>query len=397
MRQRQPGVWEVRLEAGRDPLTGRRLQISRSVRGNKRDAQKVLNELAVQADRGRHSGTSLTFLQLCEEWLELVEDDLSPTTLRTYRNLLSKRIYPAIGDLPAKKVKPSDLDRLYKGLIQRVGLAPKSVRQIHAIIRRAFRQGELWGWVNDNPATKATPPRLRKSDVSPPDVEQVKGLISLARERDPEFSHFLHIAATTGARRGEICALRWSNLDPVLGTLSIERNIVEVSGGLVEKDTKTHQNRRIAIDSETVAVFENQRAFATKRAKLIAAVIGESGFIFSNEPDGSQPWAPGSVTKKFNAIRKELGAESVRLHDLRHFSATHLVAAGVPIRTVSGRLGHANAATTLAVYSHFVEASDQDAARVIGGLVSSLELKSSSERTSKGTVTKGTHSGRKRQ
>jgi len=359
MRQRQPGVWEVRLEAGRDPLTGRRLQISRSVRGSKREAQKVLNELAVQADRGSHSGTSLTFQQLCEKWLELVGDDLSPTTLRTYRNLLSKRIYPAIGDLPAKKVGPADLDRLYKGLTQRVGLAPKSVRQIHAIIRRAFRQGELWGWVNDNPATKATPPRLRKSDVSPPDVEQVKGLISLARERDLEFSNFLHIAATTGARRGEICALRWSNLDPALGTLSIERNIVEVSGGLVEKDTKTHQKRRIAIDSETVAVFEDQRSFVTKRAKLIAAVVGESDFIFSNEPDGSRPWTPGSVTKKFNALRKGLGAESVRLHDLRHFSATHLVAAGVPIRTVSGRLGHANAATTLSVYSHFVEASDQ--------------------------------------
>jgi integrase len=370
MRQIRPGVWEVRLEAGRDPVTGRRLQLSRSVTGTKRDAQKVLNELAVEADKGRFTGTATTFSQLSEQWLALVGADLSPTTLRTYQNLLSKRILPSIGSMPIKSIQASDLDLLYNGLLQRIGLAPKSVRQIHAIIRRAFRQAILWGWVNTNPAANATPPRLRKSELSPPDADQVETLLRAANHRDPEFANFLHIAATTGARRGEVCALRWSNVDFGLGTLTIERNIVEIPGNLIEKDTKTHANRRIALDSDTLVVFKNQLEMAQLRAELASTTVGDNDFVFSREPDGSKPWTPDSVTKRFVVLRNQLGYENMRLHDLRHFAATRLIAAGVPVRTVSGRLGHANPSTTLSVYSHFVEASDRDAAVVMGGLVS---------------------------
>ena len=208
MWQRRPGVWEVRLEAGRDPVTGRRLQISRSVTGTKRDAQKALNELAVEADKGRYLGTATTFRQLSEQWLAFVGADLSPTTIRTYENLLSKRILPAIGNQSIKNIRASDLDLLYSGLLRQIDLAPTSVRQIHAIIRRAFRQAVLWGWVSRNLAANATPPRLRKSEPSPPDAEEVDQLLRAAHIRDPELANFLHMAATTGARRGEVCALR---------------------------------------------------------------------------------------------------------------------------------------------------------------------------------------------
>ena len=267
MRQRRPGVWEVRLEAGRDPVTGRRLQISRSVTGTKRDAQKALNELAVEADKGRYLGTATTFRQLSEQWLAFVGADLSPTTIRTYENLLSKRILPAIGNKSIKNIRASDLDLLYNGLLRQIDLAPTSVRQIHAIIRRAFRQAVLWGWVSSNPAANATPPRLRKSEPSPPDAEEVDQLLRAAHIRDPELANFLHMAATTGARRGEVCALRWSNVDFERATLTIERNVIELPGRLIEKDTKTHANRRISLDPDTIAVFTNQRKAALSRAQ----------------------------------------------------------------------------------------------------------------------------------
>ena len=267
MRQRRPGVWEVRLEAGRDPVTGRRLQISRSVTGTKRDAQKALNELAVEADKGRYLGTATTFRQLSEQWLAFVGADLSPTTIRTYENLLSKRILPAIGNKSIKNIRASDLDLLYSGLLRQIDLAPTSVRQIHAIIRRAFRQAVLWGWVSRNLAANATPPRLRKSEPSPPDAEEVDQLLRAAHIRDPELANFLHMAATTGARRGEVCALRWSNVDFERATLTIERNVIELPGRLIEKDTKTHANRRISLDPDTIAVFTNQRKAALSRAQ----------------------------------------------------------------------------------------------------------------------------------
>jgi integrase len=329
----------------------------------------MLNEMAVEADRGRFTGTSATFGQLCERWLKLAESDLSPTTVHSYKELLRNHILPALGDVPVKNIQTIDLDQLYHGLQSRSSLSAGTVRRVHAIIRRAFRQAVTWGWVATNPAANATQPRLTKPDLSPPNVEQVGEILRTANERDPELGHFLHLAATTGARRGELCALRWSNVNFGLRTLTIERSIVEVPGSIVEKDTKTHASRRIALDQGTLSVLEAQRDLALGRASVIGLDVGDDAYVFSREPDGAIPWRPDHVTKGFVAVREELGYQDVRLHDLRHFAATRLMAAGVPVRTVSGRLGHANPSTTLSVYSHFLEASDREAANVMGQLV----------------------------
>jgi integrase len=200
-------------------------------------------------------------------------------------------------------------------------------------------------------------------------VLQVTQLLGYANEHHPELGRYLHLAATCGARRGELCALRWQHIDWNASALTIGRAIVAVKGGLIEKDTKTHAARRIALDPATLAVLAEQRDQANARASVAGVDLPTSAYVFSTEPDGSIPWTPTTVTKWFQATREALGIENVRLHDLRHFAATRLLAAGVPVRTVSGRLGHANAATTLTVYAHFLEASDQAAAEVMGALL----------------------------
>lgn len=369
LRERTPGVWEVRVEAGRDPVTGRRRQISRTVRGTKRDAQRLLNSLASAADDGRHSGTDVTFAQLADRWLELAEADLSPTTARRYRDLLKNHIHPAIGSAQINRLRPSQLDALYSGLVTTSGLSPATVRQVHAVIRRALQQAVRWEWIATNPAANATPPRVPRHELQPPDVEQVGKLLVAASEADPELGRFLHLAASTGARRGELCALRWRDVDRANSAVLISRAIVEVAGRVSEKDTKTHAARRIALDAGTMAAIDAQLALANERAATAEVELSPAAHIFSLEPDGSRPWSPGMVTKRFKAIRDALGYQTVRLHDLRHFAATRLLSAGVPVRTVSGRLGHANAATTLTVYAHFLEASDQAAAEIMGDLL----------------------------
>jgi len=388
LREKYPGIWQVRFEAGRDPVTGQRRQLSQNVHGTKRQAQQALNALVAEAEAGKRVSTTATFEQLSEKWLELAESDLSPTTLRRYKNLLSKRILPALGDRPVGSIKAMELDDLYQGLVRRVGLSPATVRQAHAIIRRALRQAVMWGWINSNPAANSTPPRVSKSDLSPPSVDQIGELLRAANELDPEFARFLHVAATTGARRGELCAIRWSNINFAMQTLTIERSVVEVPGGLFEKDTKTHANRRIALDTDTLSVFKEQRGDLEGRASQVDEELGNDGFVFSKDHDGLTPWTPGNVTKRFARIRSELGYDNMRLHDLRHFAATRLMAAGVPVRTVSGRLGHANPSTTLSVYAHFVEASDQEAAGVVGKLVSTSKLKSAAKKPSSGPTSR---------
>lgn len=354
--------------AGRDPVTGRSRQLSKTVHGGKTAARQALNALVAEAEAGRYNGTSSTFEQLATRWLDLVQNDLSPTTMRGYRNKLAVRIFPAIGDRPVNKITTDDLDQLYRGLVNQVGLSPTTVRQINAIIRRALRQAVIWGWIATNPAANVTPPRVIKPNLSPPNADQVDELLYYASQQNPELGHFLHIATSTGARRGEVCALRWSNLDTKRGTLTIERSIAEVPGGVREKDTKTHAERRITLDAETLAVFEAQRAIVSDRARQVGMKVSAKGYVFSREPDCLVPMTPGTITKQFQVLRDSLGFDNVRLHDLRHFAATRMMTAGVPIRTVSGRLGHANPSTTLSVYTHFVEASDQAAALVMGNL-----------------------------
>jgi integrase len=137
----------------------------------------------------------------------------------------------------------------------------------------------------------------------------------------------------------------------------------------VLKDTKTHAARRIALDPETLSALAAHRKRLEFRAALCRVDVGPDGFVFTATVDGSQPLHPDTITGAFSRICRRAGLSSVRLHDLRHLHATQLLAAGVPVRTVSGRLGHANAATTLNVYAHFLEASDREAAHVISGLL----------------------------
>ncbi len=196
-------------------------------------------------------------------------------------------------------------------------------------------------------------------------------VLAAADENDQDFGVLLRVMTATGARRGEVCALRWSDLDTTAKTLVIRRSIAAVSDGLLEKDTKTHASRRIAIDDETLRLLSEHRKRLDALADSAGTVLAPDGFVFGPKPDGSVPLHPDLVSGRFRGLCTKLGLSGIRLHDLRHLHATQLLAAGVPVRTVSGRLGHANASTTLNVYAHFLEASDREAADVISRIFDS--------------------------
>jgi len=321
---------------------------------------------------------------LIDDWLALAKRDLSPTTARGYDWIVKTYIRPSLGKVPLARLRASQLDRFYGQLRERGGqdgkpLSGATVRQVHAILRRALQQGVRWGWIKENPAALASPPRVRSAQLTPPEPADVVALIEAANAEDPDLGCFLHLAATSGARRGELCGLRWSDLDLQAGAMTISRNVVEGAEGIVEKDTKTHASRRIALDPDTVAVIEAHRERMTDRAAACSSPMAGEAHVFSADPDGGRPWTPNELTKRFIRLRKKAALEGVRLHDLRHFAATRLLAAGVPVRTVSGRLGHANAATTLGVYAHFVEESDREAAAKLGALLGATAAKPSVE------------------
>jgi integrase len=289
--------------------------------------------------------------------------------MRTYRSQIDQVIRPRIGKVVLSRLTPKHLDDLY-GQMKVEGKSPKTIRNYHAIISSALHQAVRWEWVRENVADKAKPPRVSQQRVRPPSVEAVRAVVEAADERDPRLAPLLMLAALTGMRRGELCALRWNDADLELGILEVSRSVVVVPGGLAEKSTKTDRPRRVALDEVGIAVLAAHRARVDEWAREAEAVVPEDAYIFSPYIDGSKPFRPDNVTGFFVRVRDSLGMKDVRLHDLRHFTATQLIGAGVDVRTVAGRLGHSDPSLTLRVYSHVIEERDRAAASVIGRVLS---------------------------
>ncbi len=373
--RRRGDAWELRAYAGRDPVTGRKKTATKTFRGGSREAEEALAAFVTEVAGGGHAVQDATMGDLLHRWFDMTKGDLSPSTAREYERIIKVHILPTFGKVPVARLRTAQLDAFYAKLRDGGGkdgkpLSPATVRQVHAVLRRALRQAVRWEWITTNPAIHASPPRVTKPHLQPPSPDDVVELIAVADEYDADFGCYLRVAATTGARRGELCALRWRDVDFDAPAVTISHSIAEGRGlRPTEKDTKTHSARRIALDTLTVSALKKHRKKMESRAKTCTTTVCEDGFIFSRDPDGARPWPPNDVTKWFIAARAKAGKQNVRLHDFRHFAATRLLAAGVPVRTVSGRLGHANAATTLGVYAHFVEESDRDAADILGELV----------------------------
>jgi integrase len=368
-RKRSVGVWELRAYVGRDPVTGNPKQVSKTFYGTAREADEALRDLIEQQVPGRSDGAGATVGQLLDAWLSECERmDLSPTTLRVYRTQIEHTIRPALGSIKVQRLGAKDLDDLYRAMKEK-GSSPKTVRNHHALLSAALHQAVRWGWVRRNVAEMAKPPRVTQRVVRPPSVDAVRQIVVAAEERDPRLAPLVMMAALTGMRRGELCALRWSDLDLDEGQIEVARSVVLVPGGLGEKTTKTNRTRRVALDEVGLSVLRTHRARVEEWARLADEELRPDAFIFSPYVDGSLPFRPDNVTNFFIRVRDELKLPDVRLHDLRHFTATQLIGAGVDVRTVAGRLGHTDPSMTLRVYSHALEERDRAAAAVMGSLL----------------------------
>jgi len=369
-RQRRKGVWELRVYLGRDPISGKPRQLSKTVYGGAKAADDALRDLINRQGPSRTDGIGVTFGELLNRWLEECDRlELSPTTLGTYRGQIDGAIRPALGKVPLTRLTAKNLDDLY-GALKRRGRSPKTIRNYHAIISSALHQAQRWGWIRENVAEQAKPPRISQRRVKAPAVDVVREIITAAEERDPRLATLLMLGALTGMRRGELCALRWTDVHLDLGELEVARSVVITSGGLAEKTTKTDRVRRVALDEVATALLTQHRARTDEWARLADASVANDAFVFSSQVDGSTPFRPDTVTGFFMRVRDSLGYKDVRLHDLRHFTATQLIGAGVDVRTVAGRLGHSDPSLTLRVYSHVIEERDRAAAAVLGRMLS---------------------------
>jgi len=375
MIRKRADYWQVKVYAGRDPLTGKeRYEYDRA--RTKREAQHVEAALKAKVAEGRHRSTAArTVADLVERWYDWRQGvkEISPTTLEGYRRQIDQRIIPALGRIPVRRLDVETLDTFYAELRRRgkdggQPLSASTVRAVHTVLSGSLRQAVAWGWIAHNPARLATPPSVQRSDVAPPPAEQVAGLLATALERNPKLGLFLRLAVVLGARRGELCGLRWRAIDLDRGEVLLERGVVYVTGQpLIDKATKTRSKRRLAVDPRTVELLRTYRQRAEQVARELDFTLPAGAYVFSREPDGSRPIHPSHMTHQFVDLARSLGVHC-RLHDLRHLMVTYLISQGVDWRTAAGRAGHAGPQMTLGTYAHFQPAQDRAAAELLAAL-----------------------------
>ena len=374
MDERRPGVWRLRVYVGRDVVTGKKLSASRTFHGTQRQAETALAAFVSQQATGDAHSPSMTVSGLLAAFCDHAENiGRSPTTVAEYKRL-SRNLADGIGRRLIEKLQPKDLDELYfilgtRGVPGGQGpLSPASVNRYHDLLKAAFKQAQKWGWVRESPVDRATAPTERKAAMGVPTPEELHALINRSSVRNNAHGMLIAVAAMTGARRGELCALRWSDVDIDEGVVYIRRAVQQVGKSLTIGDTKTHAERRVALPDEAVDVLRLFHQQLGERAQYTHIPLAADPFIFSPAPDHGRPYPPHTLTNMFSRHAKALGLP-YHLHQLRHFAATQLIAAGHDAVTVGNRLGHADPSVTLRVYAHALEDRDRAAANTLGGIV----------------------------
>jgi integrase len=365
--------------AGRDPLTGGRHNVTETV-DSYDDAEKALAKLLHQVDQNQHPKSSITLREAIEQWLEVAK--LAELTRDRYEDLLRMHIGPRLGHIQAGRLDAELLERFYARLERCSQMCParppkghvctpmstSTTRKIHYIIRGALGCAVRWKYLSVNVAEMVVAPSPAKTRPDPPSAAEAAALLGEAL-REPEWFVIIWLTMVTGCRRGELSALRWGDLD-ASGRLWIRRATIRPKSGVTEKGTKSGQDRRLSIDPHTMELLAEHRDRVAKQLAELGCAITEDTYMFSTTPHYSAPRLPHSITNKYRRMARRVGLRSTRIHALRHYSATELLAAGVDLRTVAGRLGHSGGGTTtLKVYAAWVEEADRKAADTMATII----------------------------
>jgi integrase len=353
---------------------GKRKQLRRRGFATKKAAQEELTRLLGDAQRGVFVAPAKVTLGefLTKEWLPARRSSLRESTAASYEQLIRLYVIPNLGAVKLQAVDGSTLNRLYADLLESgrnesrrknvgAGLAPKTVRNLHGVLTRAFKDAIRWGRLQRNPCDAADPPRGKSPEMKVWTGDQLRTFsrhVSTHR-----WAGIWSLMATTGMRRGEVLGLRWSDVDLDAATVTIRSTRVRFGTTITTSTPKTARgNRTISIGPSVVAGLKAWRK--TQNADRLLMGAGwqnTTSNLVVTIADGTAP-NPEAFSNLFGDLARAAELPIIRLHDVRHSYATAALAAGVPVKVVSQRLGHADVGVTLKIYAHVMPGDDEDAA-----------------------------------
>ena len=355
--QRKDGRWVGSVHMGYEP--GRRVR--KHVFGKTR-AEVVVKMKPLLKARDEHRPVPDERLKVgafLRTWLEdVAKPTIRVSTYESYRSIVEVHLVPGLGHLRLAKLTPADV-QTFLTKKHESGLSPRRVQMLHAILRRALRIAEEWGYVSRNVARLVRPPRVPKHEITPLTPGQAAILI---RSSEDHRLHALWVSALgTGQRQGELLGLRWEDVEVDQARLTVRHTLQRVGGELVLLEPKTERSRRtIALPEVVMSALRGHRT----RQKMERLVAGsrwvDSGHVFTTSR--GTPLDAATVTRSFQRALSGAALPHRRFHDLRHSAATFLLAQGFSLEDVKNLLGHSSIVLTSNTYGHVLEGRQRELA-----------------------------------
>ena len=334
----------------------------RSFKGNRRQAIAEMTRLTASALDGTYvDQDKITVAEFLDRWQrDWVASHVSPKSFDRYAQVL-KMIIPHIGALQLQRLKPIALNELYGKLLREGGhnggpLSPRSVGNVHGLLRSALKRAQEWGLILQNPTDAVRAPRCEPSEVEILDEDEIKALLDQLRGTSLYMTAIIGLA--TGMRRNEMLALRWGDIEG--DKIKVERSLEQSRSGLRFKSTKTRAGRRmISIPAAVVAELRKYRLEQQERALGLGLgrLVDDALILATWE---GKPRSPTGLSKDWHNE-----VPNITLHALRHTHASQLIAGGMDVVSVARSLGHSRASTTLNVYAHRFSSGDDRAAAIM--------------------------------
>lgn len=308
------------------------------------------------------SPNKLTLGEYLTTWInEVHANQLKASTLERYKRVINRYLIPELGAIKLQDLRPSHVQALYTSLLTRStvtgnALSPQTVTLIGAVLKKAIKYAvDVDGLIAVNPVNRVPLPKGKGTIPKPWSIQELNTFLDVARSHRLFF--FFRLSAFTGARRGELLALKWSDFD---GTaITISKNRLMAGNEVIEQNSTkggTNGQRRVPLDRETIELFNVHRVNQLKERMALGENWQETGYVFVQE--NGLPLYPHTPSDLFKKLLNKAGLRPTRLHDQRHLHATELLRLGEPLHVVANRLGHRDAMVTATIYAHV---SDQQA------------------------------------